>query len=233
MSKPQLEFVKKFLEENLKKGFIEASRAPCSSPILLAKKPGRGIRCCVDYRRLNKLTKKDAYPIPLIAETLAQLKGAKVFTKIDIWQAFHKLRMAASSEDLTTMATRFGAFKWKVLPFGLTGGPASWQRFINDVLWEYLNRFCTAYLDDILIYSQNLREHKEHVQLVLAKLREFGIQANVDKCEFHVAETKYLGLIISTESIKMDSAKVEAIQNWSTPTCVKDVRAFIGFCNFY
>ena len=233
MSKPQLEFVKKFLEENLKKGFIEASRAPCSSPILLAKKPGRGIRCCVDYRRLNKLTKKDAYPIPLIAETLAQLKRAKVFTKIDIRQAFHKLRMAASSEDLTTMATRFGAFKWKVLPFRLTGGPASWQRFINNVLWEYLNKFCTAYLDDILIYSSNLCEHKKHVRLVLAKLHEFGIQADVDKCEFHVTETKYLGLIISTEGIKMDPAKVEAIQNWSTPACVKDVRAFIGFCNFY
>ena len=111
MSKPQLEFVKNFLEENLKKGFIEASRAPCSSPILLAKKPGRGIRFCMDYRRLNKLTKKDAYPIPLIAETLVQLKGAKVFMKIDIQQVFHKLRMEASSEDLTTMATRFGAFK--------------------------------------------------------------------------------------------------------------------------
>ena len=233
MSKPQLKFVKKFLEENLKKGFIKASRAPCLSPILLAKKPGRGICFCVDYRRLNKLTKKDAYLIPLIAETLAQLKGAKVFTKIDIRQAFHKLRMSASSEDLTTMATRFGAFKWKVLPFGLTGGPASWQRFINDVLWEYLNKFCTAYLDDILIYSSNLREYKEHVRLVLAKLREFGIQADVDKCEFHVTETKYLGLIISTDGIKMDSAKVEAIRNWSTPTCVKDVRAFIGFCNFY
>ena len=156
-----------------------------------------------------------------------------MFTKIDIRKAFHKLRMAASSEDLTTMATRFGAFKWKVPPFGLTGGPASWQRFINDVLWEYLNKFCTAYLDDILIYSSNLREHKKHVRLVLAKLREFSIQADVDKCEFHVTETKYLGLIISTDGIKMDPAKVEAIQNWSTPTCVKDVRAFIGFCNFY
>ena len=111
MSKPQLEFVKNFLEENLKKGFIKAGRALCSLPILLAKKPGRGIRFCVDYRRLNELTKKDAYPIPLIAKTLAQLKRAKVFTKINIRQAFYKLRMSASSEDLTTMATRFGAFK--------------------------------------------------------------------------------------------------------------------------
>ena len=111
MSKPQLEFVKNFLEENLKKSFIKASRAPCSSPILLAKKPGGGIRFCVDYKRLNELTKKDTYPIPLIAEMLAQLKRAKVFTKIDIRQVFHKLRMSASLENLTTMATRFGAFK--------------------------------------------------------------------------------------------------------------------------
>ena len=121
--------------------------------------------------------------------------------------------MAASSEDLTTIATRFGAFKWKVLPFGLTGGPASWQQFINNVLWKYLNRFCTAYLNDILIYSNNLQEHKKHVRLVLAKLHEFGIQVDVDKCKFHVTETKYLRLIISTDGIKMDPTKVEAIQN--------------------
>lgn len=100
--------------------------------------------------------------------------------------------MAADSEDYMTFALRFEAFKWKVLPSGLTGGPASWQQFINDVLWEYLNKFCTAYLDDILIYSNNLKEHKEYVRLVLAKWREFGIQADVDKCEFHVTETKYL-----------------------------------------
>ena len=111
MSKPQLEFVKKFLGKNLKKSFIKASRASCSSLILLAKKLSERICFCVDYKRLNKLTKKNAYPIPLIAETLAQLKGAKIFTKIDIRQAFHKLRMSASSEDLTTMATKFSAFK--------------------------------------------------------------------------------------------------------------------------
>ena len=134
MSTPQLEFVKKFLEEHLKKRFIEASSAPCSSPILLAKKPGGGIRFCVDYRKLNSLTKKDAYPLPLIAETMARLKKAIVFTKIDIRQAFHKLRMAIESEDATMFTSRFGAYKWKIMLFGLTGGPASWQRFINDLL---------------------------------------------------------------------------------------------------
>ena len=233
MSTPQLKFVKKFLEEHLKKDSIEASSAPCSSPILLAKKPDRGIRFCVDYRKLNKLTKKDAYPLPLIAKTIARLKKAVIFTKIDIRQAFHKLRMAVESKDATTFASRFGAYRWKVMLFGLTGGPASWQRFINDLLWEYLNDFCTAYLDDILIYSTNLKDHKQHVRKVFTKLREVGIQADIDKCEFHVTETKYLGLIISTNGIKMDPSKVDAIKLWDTPTYVREVRSFIGFCNFY
>lgn len=122
MSKLQLEFMKQFLEENPKKSFIETNRAPCSLLILLAKKPSGDIRFCIDYKKLNKLTKKDAYLILLIAKTLAQLKNAKIFIKIDIWQAFHKLRIATSSKNLTTIATQFDAFKWKVLSFGLTGG---------------------------------------------------------------------------------------------------------------
>ena len=126
MSELKLQFVKKFVEEHLKKRFIKASSAPCSSSIMLAVKPGGDVWFGVDYRRLNKLTVKDAYPIPLIKETLAQLKNAKVFTKINIRQAFHKLQMAANSEDYTIFSYRFGAFKWKVLPFGLTRGLASW-----------------------------------------------------------------------------------------------------------
>ena len=119
------------------------------------------------------------------------------------------------------------------MPFGLTGGPASWQRFINDLLWEYLNDFCTAYLDNILIYSTSIKEHRQHVRKVLMKLREASILADVVKCEFHVMETKYLGLVISTRGIKIDLTKVDAIRLWDTPTCVKEVRSFIGFCNFY
>ena len=134
MSILQLKFVKKFLKKYLKKRFIKASSAPRSNPILLVKKPGGGIRFCVDYRKLNSLTKKDAYPLPLIAETIARLKKAIIFTKIDIRQAFHKLHMAIELEDATTFASQFGAYKWKVMPFGLTGGPAFWQRFINNLL---------------------------------------------------------------------------------------------------
>ena len=128
---------------------------------MLTVKPRGGIRFCVNYRHLNELTKKDVYPILLIKETLAQLKNAKVFIKINIQQAFHKLKTAADSEDLTTFASRFGVFKWKMLPFELIEGLASWQQFINNMLREYLNKFCTAYLDNILIYNGNLNEYKD------------------------------------------------------------------------
>ena len=233
ISESKLQFVKKFLEKYLKKRFIKANSAPCLLWIMLAAKPGGGIRFCINYRYLNKLTNKDAYPIPLIKKTLAQLKNAKVFTKIDFYQAFHKLRLAADLEDLTMFALQFGAFKWKILSFELTEELANWQWFINNVLWEYLNKFCIAYLDNILIYSSNLKEYKEHLRLVLAKLCEFGIQANVDKCKFYVTKTKYLRLIISTEGIKMDPAKIKAIRQWDMSMCVREVQLFIEFCNFY
>lgn len=180
---------------------------------MLAVKPRGDICFCIDYWKLNKLTKKDAYLIPLIAETLAQLSHAKVFTKIDIWQTFHKLCMAVELEDLTTMITWFSAYKWKILLFELIRGLVLWQQFINNILWEYPNQFCTMYLDNILIYSQNLHEYKEYVRQVLAKFRKFGIQANVTKCKFYITKTKYLSLIISKDGIEIDSAKVEVIKN--------------------
>ena len=149
---------------------MRLAESSCFLPILLVKKSRDGIKFCIDYKKLNALTKKDAYSILLIIKTLAQLKKAKVFTKIDIRRAFYKFQMAAESENLTTMAMRFEASKWKVLLFELTNSSASWQCFINNVLEKYLNKFCTAYLDDILIYSSNFYEHKKHVQLVLIKL---------------------------------------------------------------
>lgn len=229
----ELQLVKQYLIDNLDKGWIEPSQAPFSSPILFVKKPNGGLRFCVDYRKLNSLTKKDRYPLPLIDETLARLNKAKVFTKLDIRQAFHRIRMEAGSEELTTFRTRYGAYKYKVLPFGLTNGPATYQRYMNDVLFEYLDVFCTAYLDDILIYSDDILQHETHVKLVLQRLRESGLQADIKKCEFSVTETRYLGFIISTNGIQVDPIKVAVIKDWKPPTNLKAVQSFLGFCNFY
>ena len=171
MSIEQLRLMKEYLEEHLRKGFIIPSGAPFSSPVLFAKKPGGGWRFCVDYRKLNAITKKDQYPIPLIEETLARLSKARIFTKLDVRHAFNRIRLKENIEDLTTFRTRYGSYKYRVMPFGLCNGPATFQRFINSVLFDYIDDFCTAYIDDILIYSEDPLEHEAHVCKVLDRLR--------------------------------------------------------------
>jgi len=232
-STDELRAVKQYLVENLHKGFIEASQAPFAAPILFVKKADGSLRFCIDYRKLNTLTRKDQYPLPLLEETLARLRRARVFTKLDIRQAFHRIRVDPDSEELTTFRTRYGAYKCKVMPFGLTNGPATYQRFMNDVLFDYLDNFCTAYLDDILIYSENELDHQEHVRKVLLRLREAGLQADIKKSEFSVKRTKYLGFYVSTDGIEVDPEKTETIRNWEPPTTVRGVQSFLGFCNFY
>jgi hypothetical protein len=129
--------------------------------------------------------------------------------------------------------TRYGLYEYKVMPFGLCNGPTSWQRYMNSLILEFLDEFVTIYLDDLLIYSANLEEHKVHVRKVLLKLREVGLPIDIDKCEFHVQEVKYLGLILTPNGLKMDPTKVKAIQSWEAPCYMKDVQSFLGFANFY
>jgi transposase InsO family protein len=190
-------------------------------------------RFCVDYRKLNALTTKDRYPLPLIDELLERLSKARIFTKLDIRQGFHRIRIDSESEDLTTFRTRYGQFKYKVMPFGLTNGPAIFQRFVNNIFKDCLDQFLTAFIDDLLIYSSNKEEHETHVKIVLQRLQEAGLQAAIKKSEFHVTKTKYLGFIVSTDGISVDPEKTAVIREWQTPTTVKGVQSFLGFCNFY
>jgi transposase InsO family protein/predicted aspartyl protease len=233
-STTELQVLKQYILENLDRGFIEpAGQVPFASPVLFVKKPDGSLRLCVDYRKLNALTRKDAYPIPRIDELLARVSKAKVFTKLDVQKAFNRVRMAPDSEEYTAFRTRYGTYKSKVLPFGLCNGPATYQRYMNDVLMEYLDEFCLAYLDDILIYSENLEEHEEHVKKVLTRLREAGLQADIRKSEFSVQRTKYLGLILTTKGLEVDPDKVAPLKNWRRPTTVTGVKSYLGFCGFY
>ena len=163
----ELRTLKEYLIDNLDKGFIEHSSALFALLILFVKKPSGGLRFCIDYRKLNELTEKDRYPLPLLDETLARISRAKVFTKLDIRQAFYRIRIDPASKELTTFRTRYGQYKCKVLPFRLTNRPATYQRYMNDVLFEYLDDFYIAYLDDILIYLEDPAEHELHVRKVL------------------------------------------------------------------
>jgi predicted aspartyl protease len=233
LSLEELEAAKRYIMENLNKGFIAPSNAPFASPILMARKADGGLRFCVDYRKLNSITKKDRYPLPLIDDLMERLSHAKIFTKLDIRQGFHRIRMSPESEDLTTFRTRYGSYKYKVMPFGLTNGPATFQRFVNNTFMEYLDIFLTAFMDDLLIYSKNKKDHRKHVAKVLQRLREAGLQASIKKCEFHVTRTKYLGFIVTTEGIEVDPEKTAVVLNWEVPTTVRGVQSFLGFCNFY
>jgi hypothetical protein len=232
-STEELQATKKYLVDNLNKGFIVNSSSPFASLVLFVKKANRSLRFCVDYRKLNSLTRNDPYPIPRIDELISRVSKAKVFTKLDIRQAFHRIRMAPDSEEYTTFRTRYGAYKCKVLPFGLCNGPATFQRYMNDVLIDYLDEFCIAYLDDILIYSEDPLEHEEHVRKVLIRLRDAGLQADIKKSEFSVERTKYLGYILTTHGLEIDPDKVEPLWNWIRPNTVTGVKSYLGFCGFY
>ena len=212
MTDEQLSEAKRYIMDHLHKGFIEPSNAPHAAPILFARKEDGSLRFCVHFRKLNHLTKKDPYPLPLIDEMMARICKAKIFTKIDIQQAFHRVRIHQDSEDLVSFRSRYGTFKYKVMPFGLTNAPATFQRFINDILMEHLDDFCSAYMDDILIYSETPGEHEIHVKRVMKILQTNNLQADIKKSEFNVRKTKFLGFIVGVDGIEVNPEKVAVIK---------------------
>ncbi|KAH0610200.1 uncharacterized protein H6S33_011727 [Morchella sextelata] len=233
LSQIELKALREYLDENLPKGFIRASESPAGAPILFVKKSDGTLRLCVDYRGLNAITIKNRYPLPLLKETLAKLSRAQYYTKLDLRWGYNQIRIAEGDEWKTAFRTRYGHFEYTVMPFGLANAPAIFQHWINDILRPYLDQFVTAYLDDILIYSETLSEHKEHIQKVLKVLDENHVHLKPEKCEFMVQETKYLGLILTPNGNRMDPEKVIDVLEWTTPTNLRDVQVFLGFANFY
>jgi hypothetical protein len=233
LSPMELRVVKRWLDDNLVKGFIRPSKSSSASPLLLAQKPGGGVRICVDYRGVNNISMKSRYPIPLIKETLDSICKARIFTKLDVIAAFNRVRIAEGHEWLTAFITRFGLYESLVTPFGLQGAPATFQHYINDILYDLLDDCATAYLDDILIYSTGKDDHVKQVREVLRRLIDAGLQIDIEKCEFHTTKTKYLGLIITPGGIEMDPEKVSAIESWLPPTTRRQLQRFLGFANFY
>ena len=210
MSRDQLLELRAQLTDLLDKGWIRASSSSAGSPVLLVKKASGGWRLCVDYRGLNKITVADRYPLPLIKETLRMLSGARWFTKVDVRAAFHKLRVANGDEAKTAFRTRFGLFEWLVCPFGLTGAPASFQRYINGALKEALGDFATAYLDDVLIYSGGSRaDYFTKAKRVLTLLRDAQLNLDLKKSVFAAKEVCYLSYVIKAgRAIRLDLDKL-------------------------
>jgi hypothetical protein len=234
MFEEELKIVKKNLENNLEKRFIIASRSSFVSSVMFMKKTNESLKFCVDYRKLNQLTKKNKYSLLLIDETLTHLKKTKYFTKLNIRQALHRIRITdVESKDFIIFRTRFDAYKYWVLFFELCNESATHQHYMNDVFFDYLDDFVFVYINDILIYSDSKAEHIKHVKQMLQRLRNARLQADINKCEFSIHEIKYLDLIVKRNKIRMNSKKIEIILQWSISQNLKQDQKFFIFCNFY
>src|SRR5258705_919478 len=233
LSPPELAALREFLEEHTWNGFICPTKSLWGAPVLFVKKKDGSLRLCVDFCTLNKVMEKDHYLLPLITDLLNALGPARIYMKIDLKHTYHLVHIAEGDESKMAFQTRYGSFEWRVMPFGLSNAPAAFQRFINDILGDLLDVCTIGYLDDILIYSDSLDKHKDHVRDELRRLRDACLYANPRKCTFHTDTVEYLGFILSPEGLHMDPAKVSMIQSWPEPHNICKVQSFLGFTNFY
>jgi hypothetical protein len=188
---------------------------------------------CVDYRSLNDVTVRNKYLLPRIEDLFDQMRGARVFSKIDLRSGYHQMKIRPSDIPKTAFSTRYGLYELIVMSFGLTNAPAYFMNLMNKVFMEYLDRFIMVFIDDILIYSKNDSDHEEHLRLVLQKLRDNQLYAKYSKCEFWIDEVPFHGHIISNGGISVDPAKVKEIMAWSIPSIVTEVQSFLGLAGYY
>lgn len=217
LSSTELAALKTYLDENLLKGFIKPSTSSAGAPILFVKKKDGTLRLCVDYRKLNAITRKDKYPIPLISELLDRISDARIFTKLDIRDAYYNIRIRKGDEWKTAFRTRYELYKYSVMPFGLTNALATFQHFVNNIFHDILDSYVVVYLDDILVYSPDKDSHKQHVLKVFRRLRKNNLSLKASKCKFDVTKTGFLGHIISVDGLSMDPHKVNAVEDWPVP----------------
>jgi hypothetical protein len=223
-----------FLQENLTTGRIRPSKSPMVSPVFFIKKKDGSLRLVQDYRVLNSMTVKNRYPIPLISDLINRLRGAKYFTKLDVRWGYNNVRIKEGDEWKAAFRTNRGMFEPLVMFFGLTNSPATFQTMMNDILQDLImeGHVC-VYLDDILIFTESLEEHRRLLRLVLDRLRKHGLYLRPEKCEFEQTRVEYLGLIVSKGKVEMDPVKVAGVQEWPPPKNRKEVQSFLGFANFY
>ena len=217
----------------LSRGLITERTSPFGAPVLFVPNPNGTLRVCIDYRGLNKLTRKNQFPIPRVDDLIDQLRGAKLFSAIDLMQGYYQIRIRQEDCEKTAFKTPIGLFEFKVLPFGLSNAPAIFQSMMNKIFAKQIGKSVLVYLDDIMVFSRSAEEHLKHLREVLDILREKQFVCRLHKCQFNLTEVKYLGHIVSHEGVRPNPAKSVKVNEWPTPTNVHEIRQFLGLANYF
>ncbi|MBW0592748.1 hypothetical protein O181_132463 [Austropuccinia psidii MF-1] len=233
LSNQESDTLRAYISENVEKGFIQPSSSSTGEPVPLVKKKDGGLCLCVDYSKLNAVTRKNKYPIPPMNQLLNVFNVSSIFSKIDLHGAYNLLRIKESYEHLAYFRAKYGSHEYLIIPFGLTNAPASFQNLVNDIFQDLTDVFVVVYLDDIMVFSKYEGDHVTNVSPFLTRLRANNLFSKASKCLFHVTSVEYLGCVVSSEGLKMDQAKVQKILNLPPPIILKALQSFLGFANFY
>ncbi|KAL2097674.1 hypothetical protein ACEWY4_006881 [Coilia grayii] len=227
------EAVKTHINQLLQAKVIRESSSPFASPLVLVKKKDGSLRLCVDYRLLNARTRKDAFPLPRIEETLDMLAGARWFSTMDLASGYNQVPVSEGDRAKTAFSTPFGLFKWNRMPFGLCNAPSTFQRLMQRMFGDQQCHSVLLYLDDIVTFSSTVAQHLQRLEMVLTRLQGQGLKAKLGKCAFFKPEVCYLGHVISQEGVSTDPDKVAAVSKWRRPTNESELRSFLGFASYY
>ncbi|WMV13486.1 hypothetical protein MTR67_006871 [Solanum verrucosum] len=233
MAPTELRELKSQLQELLEKGFIRPSVSPWGAPVLFVKMKDVTLRLCIDYIQLNRITIKNRYPLPRIDDLFDQLKSAKVFSNIDLRSGYHQLHLRAEDIPKTAFRTQYGHYEFLAMPFGLTNAPAVFMDLMNRVFKTYLDQFVVVFIDDILIFSRSSEDHDKHLRIILQILKEKELYAKLSKCEFWLDKVTFLGHVVSSEGVKVDPSKIQAVVEWRPPKSPTEVRSFLGLAGYY
>lgn len=229
----EYEVVKSHINQLLEAQVIRESCSPYASPIVLVKKKDGSLRMCVDYRQLNSKTRKDAFPLPRIEESLDALTGARWFSTMDLASGYNQVPVTEADRPKTAFCTPFGLFEWNRMPFGLCNAPSTFQRLMERLFGDQQCQSLLLYLDDIVVFSSSVVQHLERLEVVLGRLGAEGLKAKLGKCAFFQREVKYLGHVVSSQGVSTDPSKIEVVSQWRTPTSLSELRSFLGFASYY